>query len=116
MLLSTHRLVDLLIGLLVNNPSTSVFDLHRRLQCHSRVTANMSLTLPRLSPQRADIGLGEGGRAFCTTCVHDSLSAALLRLEDVFVDDDGAGLRPCRGCRTTLITLPQMAQASFDSG
>ena len=57
MLLSTHRLVDLLIGLLVNYPTTSVFDLHRRLQCHSRVAANMGLTLPRLSPQRADICL-----------------------------------------------------------
>lgn len=57
MLLSAHRLVDLLIGLLVNYPTTSVFDLHRRLQCHSRVASNMGLTLPRLSPQRADIGL-----------------------------------------------------------
>ena len=62
MLLSTHWLVNLLIGLLVDYPTTSVFDLHRRLQSHSCMATDMGLTLSRLSPQGA--GLGKGSRAF----------------------------------------------------
>ena len=58
---STHRMVNLLIGLLVNDPASFVFDLHRRLQCyrHISMAADLDLALPSLTSH--SVGLRDGG-------------------------------------------------------
>ena len=113
---STHRMVNLLIGLLVNDPASFVFDLHRRLQCyrHISMAADLNLALPSLTSH--SVGLRDGGWTSRSTSVHHSLSAALHRSWNVVIDDDCAGMRPSCSRSSALITstMPEVTQASFD--
>ena len=114
MCLAGHRrrlLEDLLVRGLVDDATTPVLDLHRRLQGHGRVAAphiDLALTLDLVRSR-------EGCRTCYSTCVVRGLAPACERLGHVGIAEQDCGLRASSGCGSTLITLRllKMAQTSL---